>query len=78
MLDCGRLGFVDMSAILAIETILDEAGKSRTSVFICRMNDDVQRALTQVDVPEHFSFDDRLSAIQAAHYAVCRPSDSPR
>lgn len=70
VVDCGRLGFVDMSAILAIETILEEAGKSRTSVFICRMNDEVQTALTRVDVPEHFSFQDRQSAIEAASVAV--------
>ena len=73
VVDCGRLGFVDMSAILAIETILDEASKSRTSVFICRMNNEVQQALTQVDVPEHFSFDDRQSAIAAASFALSGP-----
>jgi len=72
VVDCGRLGFVDMSAILAIETILDEAGKSRTSVFICRMNEQVQEALNRVDVPEHFSFEDRRSAIEAASVAVSR------
>lgn len=78
VVDCGRLGFVDMSAILAIETILDEASKSRTSVFVCRMNEEVQTALTRVDVPEHFSFEDRLSAIEAAHYAVKgRHADAP-
>jgi SulP family sulfate permease len=70
VLDFGRLAFVDMSAILAIETILAEASKSRTSVFVCRMNDEVQQALTRVDVPEHFSFMDRPSAIEAALSAV--------
>ena len=72
VVDCGRLSFVDMSAILAIEAILDEASNSRTSVFICRMNEEVQTALTRVDVPEHFSFDDRQSAIEAASFAVFR------
>lgn len=70
VLDFGRMTFVDMSAIVAIETILDEAGKSRTSVFVCRMNKQVRDALRSVDVPEHFSFDDRLTAIEAAHFAV--------
>jgi len=70
VLDFGRMTFVDMSAIVAIETILDEAGKSRTSLFVCRMNDQVRDALRNVDVPEHFSFDDRQVAIEAAHYAV--------
>ena len=73
VVDCGRLGFVDMSAILAIETILDEASKSRTSVFICRMNEEVQEALLRVDVPEHFSFDDRQTAIEAASLTLQRP-----
>ena len=72
VVDCGRLSFVDMSAILAIEAILDEASNSRTSVFICRMNEEVQTALTRADVPEHFSFDDRQSAIEAASFAVFR------
>lgn len=70
--DFGRMSFVDMSAILAIEAILDEASTSRTSVFISRMNEEVQTALTRADVPEHFSFDDRQSAIEAASFAVFR------
>jgi len=70
VVDFGRVTFVDMSAIIAIETILEEAGKSRTSVFICRMNDEVATALSRVNVPEHFSFEDRLAAIEAAHYTV--------
>lgn len=74
VLDFGRVAFVDMSAIVAIETILEEAGNSQTAVYVCRMNDDVQRSLAGVDVPEHFSFDDRHSAIEAAHFAVCRPT----
>lgn len=74
VLDFGRLAFVDMSAIVAIETILEEAGTSRTAVYLCQVNDDVQAALAGVDVPEHFSFDDREMAIEAAHFAVCRPS----
>lgn len=76
VLDFGRMTFVDMSAIVAIETILDEAGKSRTSIFVCRMNEQVRAALRNVDVPEHFSFVDRKTAIEAAHVAVTMRSQT--
>jgi len=70
VVDFSRMAFVDMSAIVAIETILEGAGKSRTSVYICRMNEQVHAALLSANVPEHFSFDTRAAAIEAAHYAV--------
>lgn len=70
VVDFGRVAFVDMSAIVAIETIFEAAGSSRTSVYICRMNDQVQEALDNVKVPEHFSFDDRATAIEAAYFAI--------
>ncbi len=66
VLDFGRMSFVDVSAITAIETIFDDAQSSKTSVFIARMNTEVAATMADMQVPEYFSFDSRLDALRAA------------
>ena len=69
-LDFSRVPFMDVSALLAIKTIAQDAAHAGKHLFVCGVNDAVAQSLDSMGVNDHLSaetrFDTRLEALSAA------------
>jgi SulP family sulfate permease len=70
ILDFSRVPFIDVSAVRAVETIVEDAADSRKQVYVTGMNESVGRVLEQfaTGLPgsEEKQFNTRLDALKAA------------
>jgi SulP family sulfate permease len=70
VLDFGRAPFMDVSAVLAVETIAQDAAHAGKHLYVCGINDDVAANFEGLGVSEHLSegirFTRRLDALTAA------------
>lgn len=70
VLDFGRVPFLDLSAVKAVETIVEDAAAASKKIFIANVNDDVDRVLHGLDVapliPDECWFDSRHAALEKA------------
>jgi SulP family sulfate permease len=69
-LDFGRVPFMDVSALRAIETIAQDAAHAGKHLFVCGINDAVAQSLDGMGVsdylPAETRFDTRFEALSAA------------
>ena len=69
-LDFGRVPFMDVSALRAIETIAQDAAHAGKHLFVCGINESVAESLDGMGVSNHLPaetrFDTRLEALSAA------------
>ena len=70
ILDFSRVPFIDVSAVRAVETIVEDAADSKKQVYVTGMNESVGRVLEQfaTGLPgsEEKQFNTRLDALKAA------------
>ena len=70
VLDFGRVPFMDVSAVRAVETIAQDAAHAGKHLYVCGINDDVAANFEGLGVSEHLPadirFDNRLDALTAA------------
>jgi SulP family sulfate permease len=70
VLDFGRVPFMDVSAVLAVETIAQDAAHAGKHLYVCGINDDVAANFEGLGVSEHLPedirFTRRLDALTAA------------
>jgi SulP family sulfate permease len=70
VLDFGRAPFMDVSAVLAVETIAQDAAHAGKHLYVCGINDDVAANFEGLGVSEHLPegirFTRRLDALTAA------------
>ena len=70
VLDFGRVPFMDMSAVRAVETIAQDAAHAGKHLYVCGINDDVAANFEGLGVSEHLPegirFTRRLDALTAA------------
>ena len=70
VLDFGRVPFMDVSALRAIETIAQDAAHAGKHLFVCGINDAVAQSLDGMGVsdylPAETRFDTRFEALSAA------------
>ena len=70
VLDFGRVPFMDVSALRAIETIAQDAAHAGKHLFVCGVNDAVSESLDGMGVTDHLPaetrFNTRLEALTAA------------
>ena len=77
ILDFSRVPFLDVSAVLAVETIASDAASSDKLLYLAGMNADVQKVLEGMNsgVPGDGVYATRLQALKAAA-AVVKSSDA--
>jgi SulP family sulfate permease len=70
VLDFGRVPFMDVSAVRAVETIAQDATHAGKNLYVCGINDDVAANFEGLGVSEHLPkdirFETRLDALTAA------------
>ena len=70
VLDFGRVPFMDVSAVRAVETIAQDAAHAGKHLYVCGINDDVAANFEGLGVSEHLPinirFENRLDALTAA------------
>ena len=70
VLDFGRVPFMDVSAVRAVETIAQDAAHAGKHLYVCGINDDVAANFEGLGVSEHLPegirFTTRLDALTAA------------
>ncbi|MBO74358.1 MAG: sodium-independent anion transporter [Flavobacteriales bacterium] len=70
VLDFGRVPFMDVSAVRAVETIAQDATRAGNNLYVCGINDDVAANFEGLGVSEHLPeairFTRRLDALTAA------------
>jgi SulP family sulfate permease len=70
VLDFGRVPFMDVSAVRAVETIAQDATHAGKNLYVCGINDDVAANFEGLGVSEHLPkdirFENRLDALTAA------------
>lgn len=77
ILDFSRVPFLDVSAVTAIETVLEDAWNGGKTVYLSGMNDEVAKLLDKFSLsPTHEleSFDNRMNALNAATTAISKPA----
>lgn len=82
ILDFSRVPFLDVSAVTAIETILEDAWDAGKSVYMSGMNETVSQLLDRFSVslePSHElrSFEHRIDALKAADAAATTGAAAP-
>ncbi|MEX1669186.1 SulP family inorganic anion transporter [Zhongshania guokunii] len=72
ILDFSRVPFLDVSAVLAVETIASDAASSNKFLYLAGMNADVQKVLAGMNsgVPGDGVYTTRLQALKAAESLV--------
>ena len=70
VLDFGRVPFMDVSALRAVETIAQDAAHAGKHLYVCGIKDDVAASFEGLGVSEHLPqgirFTKRLDALTAA------------
>jgi SulP family sulfate permease len=70
ILDFERVPFLDVSAALAVETVARDAKQSGRTIFLCHMNEAVEKTLDALEANKHLEHSDhfktREEALEAA------------
>ncbi len=66
ILDFERIPFLDVSAALAVETVVRDAKQTGRTIYLCDMNEKVRKTLNALEADKHLNPNDRYDTLEQA------------